>query len=242
VQDVDARLWQDPFVTVAETLAKSPELTPKNCGKHYEGTEGHCRPPSSKNGTTSLIVLVASVSGAPYSEEQETRRRTRYAVLAALNTEGYVPQDSEHIGFYWPEAAASSQPGAPPSQLALEVGLAVASTGPTAALPKVVPFEWFNFQSDPQSKRILGHETADREPLESGQGTAECKASRQDQKRRHRPRQYRTVFGHTSSSRALSRTPILSAACKIMRARNANWPQLSTTLRDMADMDRHLSS
>src|SRR6516164_4889171 len=39
---------------------------------------------------------------------------------------------------------------------------------------------------------------------------------------RHRPRQYRTVFGHTSSSRALSRTPILSAACKIMRARNAN--------------------
>src|SRR6516165_7371746 len=39
---------------------------------------------------------------------------------------------------------------------------------------------------------------------------------------RHRPRQYRTVFGHTSSSRALSRTPILSAACKIMRARDAN--------------------
>src|SRR5271170_7893303 len=39
---------------------------------------------------------------------------------------------------------------------------------------------------------------------------------------RQRLRQYRTVFGHTSSSRALSRTPMLSAACKIMRARNAN--------------------
>jgi hypothetical protein len=39
---------------------------------------------------------------------------------------------------------------------------------------------------------------------------------------RHRPRQYRTVFGHTSSSRALSRTPTSSAACNIMRARNAN--------------------
>jgi hypothetical protein len=51
---------------------------------------------------------------------------------------------------------------------------------------------------------------------------------------RHRPRQYRTVFGHTSSSRALSRTPILSAACKIMRARNANcceveWPRTSAS-------------
>ncbi len=40
---------------------------------------------------------------------------------------------------------------------------------------------------------------------------------------RHRPRQYRTVFGHTSSSRALSRTPTSSAAaCIIMRIRNAN--------------------
>jgi hypothetical protein len=39
---------------------------------------------------------------------------------------------------------------------------------------------------------------------------------------RHRLRQYRTVFGHTSSSRALSRTPTPSAACRIMRARKAN--------------------
>src|SRR6266852_926335 len=39
---------------------------------------------------------------------------------------------------------------------------------------------------------------------------------------RHRLRQYRTVFGHTSSSRALSRTPTPSAACRIMRARTAN--------------------
>src|SRR5580704_4296149 len=36
---------------------------------------------------------------------------------------------------------------------------------------------------------------------------------------RHRPRQYRTVFGHTASSRALSRTPTSSAACNIMRIR-----------------------
>src|ERR1700688_2004512 len=35
---------------------------------------------------------------------------------------------------------------------------------------------------------------------------------------RQRLRQYRTVFGHASSSGALSRTPMLWAACKIMRA------------------------
>src|SRR5215216_6391478 len=39
---------------------------------------------------------------------------------------------------------------------------------------------------------------------------------------RHRLRQYRTVLGHVPSSRALARTPIASAACKIMRARKAN--------------------
>src|ERR1700704_5299996 len=38
---------------------------------------------------------------------------------------------------------------------------------------------------------------------------------------RQRLRQYRTVFGHTPSSRALSRTPTSSAACRIMRARKA---------------------
>jgi len=39
---------------------------------------------------------------------------------------------------------------------------------------------------------------------------------------RHRLRQYRTVFGQTPSSRALARTPIASAACKIRRARIAS--------------------
>jgi hypothetical protein len=40
--------------------------------------------------------------------------------------------------------------------------------------------------------------------------------------RRHRLRQYRTVFGQTPSSRALARTRVPSAACRIMRARTAN--------------------
>jgi hypothetical protein len=39
---------------------------------------------------------------------------------------------------------------------------------------------------------------------------------------RHRLRQYLTVFGQTPTSRALARTPISSAACRMMRARNAN--------------------
>src|SRR5207247_5314350 len=39
---------------------------------------------------------------------------------------------------------------------------------------------------------------------------------------RQRSHQYRTVFGHTLSSRALARTPFPSATSRIMRARRAN--------------------
>ena len=35
--------------------------------------------------------------GAAQVGAEETRRRTRYAVLAGLNAEGYVPDDSEHM-------------------------------------------------------------------------------------------------------------------------------------------------
>ena len=44
----------------------------------------------------------------------DARRRTRYAVLAGLAAEGFIPQDPQHIGFYWPGAARSFQraPGA----------------------------------------------------------------------------------------------------------------------------------
>ena len=118
-QHIDARLWQDPFAAVAETLAKSPELNPENCGSaetKYKHVQDYCWPPWQKidSGTGQrepepTLALVVSVSGAPYSEDQESRRRTRYAVLAGLAAEGFIPQDPKHIGFYWPGAARSFQ-------------------------------------------------------------------------------------------------------------------------------------
>jgi hypothetical protein len=126
-QHIDARLWQDPFAAVAETLARSPELRPDNCDstdiKHND-IKKYCRSPlgTSAPASTPALAMVVSVSAAPYSEDQESRRRTRYAVLAGLDAENFVPRDPQHIGFYWPR---------------------------NEALPKVVPFEWFI----PKSKR-----------------------------------------------------------------------------------------
>jgi hypothetical protein len=137
VQDIDARLWQDPFAAVAETLTRSPELKPEICPKNGikdqqdnetkdRRIEDHCQSPLNKFGAPYPLVLIASVSGAPYSEDREFRRRTRFAVLAGLDAEGFVPKDSQHIGFYWPDPAGVHQ----------------------VQLPKVVPFEWFKPKSN----------------------------------------------------------------------------------------------
>jgi hypothetical protein len=92
-QHVDARLWQDPFAAVADALNKSPELKPENCDPHnsrYKDIEMYCRPPSEAPGAAPDLTLLVSVSGTPYSEDQEARRRKRYAVLAGLDAEGFA--------------------------------------------------------------------------------------------------------------------------------------------------------
>jgi hypothetical protein len=103
-QHVDARLWQDPFAAVAAQVAKLPDLKPQNCQNldRYPDIATYCRPPWQGKGGPPDLILVASTTGTPYAEDQESRRRRRYAVLAGLDAEGFVPNDSQHIGFYWP--------------------------------------------------------------------------------------------------------------------------------------------
>jgi hypothetical protein len=133
-QDIEARLWQDPFAAVAETLKRSSDHKPENCApdKIKDQIKDHCRSPLKDSHRANPLVLVVSVSGAPYSDDREFRLRTRYAVLAGLNAEGFVPEDPQHIGFFWPEALAADQ-----SRDKL-----------TDPPPKVVPFEWFKDKSD----------------------------------------------------------------------------------------------
>jgi hypothetical protein len=109
-QLVDARLWQDPFAAVADYLAKSPSLKPENCDPHsrrYKDIETYCHPPTASDALPNL-TLVVSGSGSPYWEDQEARRRRRYAVLAGMNAEGFVPDDPQHIGFFWPDVGSST--------------------------------------------------------------------------------------------------------------------------------------
>ncbi len=151
-QDIESRLWRDPFAAVAEKLAKSTDLKPENCGKKRE-IDDHCvsplmaatKPPApaptrpngvNKPAPPPPIVVVAPVSGAPYSEDHELRRRQRYAIVAGLERQGFIPRDPEHLGFFWPRVIGKS-----PNRTSEVV--------PFERMPEVVPFEWFDKNNNP---------------------------------------------------------------------------------------------
>lgn len=48
--------------------------------------------------TEQTLLLAALVPGHPFVGAEESRRRTRYAVLSGLMSAGFVPDDSEHMG------------------------------------------------------------------------------------------------------------------------------------------------
>ena len=106
---------RSPFAVVADDLAKS-ELKPEICNRqdgHREDIETYCQPPWERLSGKPNLILVVSVSGAPYADDQEGRRRRRYAVLAGLDAEGFVPEDAQHIGFYWPNQPRPSARATP---------------------------------------------------------------------------------------------------------------------------------
>jgi hypothetical protein len=101
-QDVEARQWEDPFTAVAVArrahleIQKTPATTPTEEPPHdMRRLLEDVHPPVHD----ALLVLGAMVPGAPYADDTETRRRTRYAVLAGLSSAGYTPDDSQHIGY-----------------------------------------------------------------------------------------------------------------------------------------------
>ena len=58
-----------------------------------------CKLPLDKNDKKTLVLGI-TVPGAPYPEDVERRRRTRYAVLAGLKQSGFAPEDRRHIHYF----------------------------------------------------------------------------------------------------------------------------------------------
>ncbi len=98
---VDARLWEDPLAALARYRDRCADAG----AKAGQGNNAGCRPPSDAGSlkeqfgenAKGLTIVAAMLPGAPLVGAEETRRRTRYAVLAGLNAEGYIPDDSERM-------------------------------------------------------------------------------------------------------------------------------------------------
>jgi len=132
-QDIDARLWQDPFGAVARARDAAIRKHGMDSVRADEAKSRAAKTlaDSIKLKTTAgsareVVVLAVMLAGGPYAEAVESRRRTRYAVLAALNAGKFVPADSEHIAYFLPADGA----------------------GPSRDLPETVPYEWFEPASD----------------------------------------------------------------------------------------------
>ena len=98
LQDVDARLWQDPLRTTAEHEA---QVRAQKDARSDTSVEDRLHAVESLRELISpnCWVLAVMIQGGPYAEYSETRLRTRHAVLEALGKQNYVPQDGEHIGY-----------------------------------------------------------------------------------------------------------------------------------------------
>lgn len=104
-QAVPARLWEDPL-SVWEKL-KEPgerERLTNDVAELQVQLRTRCGP------TSRPLLLPVMVSGGTYSEDRESRVRSRFTIVSALGQAGYAPEDSEHIG-------AARRPWPTPQQL-----------------------------------------------------------------------------------------------------------------------------
>jgi hypothetical protein len=115
-QQVEARLWEDPFKDVNpirengnQTSRNVADATPPALpNPQEEGRRLNELIASIANNSSSdsrVLILPVMVQDGQYSEDRESRIRSRFAVVAGLGVRGFVPQDAEHIGYAriaWP--------------------------------------------------------------------------------------------------------------------------------------------
>ena len=99
LQNVDARLWQDPLRTTAEHETQVQRQKDAGTDVSVENSLHEVETLRKQLSSSSYWVLAVMIPGGSYAEYSEARLRTRQAVLEALGKELYVPDDGEHIGY-----------------------------------------------------------------------------------------------------------------------------------------------
>jgi len=138
-QDVDARLWQDPFGAVARAREEAAKRNPDEAKKPdlihtAKNLQSEIAIEMQRSGRT-VEMFAVMLPGGPYSDDVETRRRVRYAVLAGLNASRLVPVNGEHLGYFYPSVERSNR-----------------------TLPEIVPYEWF--EPAPESRFAMSDQAS----------------------------------------------------------------------------------
>ncbi|MBT9494548.1 MAG: hypothetical protein IV107_19850 [Paucibacter sp.] len=108
--EVDARLWEDPFAALrryelerVERCERVGKTSDRAACRNWEGSRRPevLRDRLDRDGDKDIsesVVVLALVPGNPFVGAEEGRRRTRYAILAGLQAQGYVPDNAERLG------------------------------------------------------------------------------------------------------------------------------------------------
>src|SRR5262249_48467041 len=149
LQDVPGRLWQDPFAAIDQYLKRPKDAAAdQDPESQRSGRErfGEVIVELNRSGTTPDVVG-AMVFGGDYPEYAEQRRRTRYAVVSALSTARFVPEQPEGLGFITPSA-----------------GLHRATRRPRAPAPRPFRVVWPGGLGPPRAAPLAGREQLRGQP------------------------------------------------------------------------------
>ncbi|HBD07857.1 MAG TPA: hypothetical protein DCZ69_06310 [Syntrophobacteraceae bacterium] len=167
-QDVDARMWHDPFtITKRHADDRKPEDATEGDKRTFKRLQGEIG--ASLDAGNVTILAVMTLPGL-HSENAEHLRRMRFAVLAGLSKTGYVPNDECHLGYVHdfisssvsPSARSHSPPLEKPDTLMRTLHLPssspnavppfafTSSTAPStcsversAMVAQLIPYEWY---------------------------------------------------------------------------------------------------
>jgi hypothetical protein len=107
INQVNARLWQDPLEAVGQHIAnnansdESMDIKPlqDDIKKKLEADANDSQEKTTNPKTLNVVAVM--LPGTSYFEDGETRRRLRYAVLSGFNAAlRYIPEDPNHIHYF----------------------------------------------------------------------------------------------------------------------------------------------
>ncbi len=111
--EVEARLWEDPFVATRRYELERQQRCEKEAARLPRSRDCLDTVLTERRSAARLrerldfdhdndiedtLLLAVMVPGNAFVGAEEARRRTRYGVLAGLQAEGYLPDNAEHIG------------------------------------------------------------------------------------------------------------------------------------------------